>query len=60
LPILGPYSSQAECERERVSRFGELGRCHCTFGFASPWDPQGRRPAAGSLPANPLTEPMLP
>jgi hypothetical protein len=60
LAIVGPFSNRADCETERGSRFGELGRCHCSAGFASPWDPLGRLPVAGALPKNPSIEPMLP
>ncbi|MGE5153922.1 MAG: hypothetical protein ACM3ST_07895, partial [Bdellovibrio bacteriovorus] len=38
---IGPYPSGPTCESARLAQFGDLGRCHCTQGFAS-------RPAAGA------------
>jgi hypothetical protein len=35
--IVGPFADLARCEAERIARYGDQGRCHCTAGFAAPW-----------------------
>jgi hypothetical protein len=37
--LIGPFASVADCERERVRRFGDGGRCHCVADFTPDWLP---------------------
>lgn len=48
---VGPFAGTAECERERLARFGATGRCHCAADFSPRWLPQPEpyRPGASPL-----------
>jgi len=54
---IGPYPSSSACEAERLARFGNLGRCHCTQSFA-PWPGADKAQGSPRDPGRPL--PPLP
>ena len=37
LDIVGPFPSLRNCEQQRLVRFGETGRCHCSADFSPRW-----------------------
>lgn len=38
--IIGPFTSESDCEAKRLQLFGNAGRCHCVYGFAFPGVPE--------------------